>query len=390
MKFSCKTSELLQALQLVSRAIGGQQTLPILNNVLVEVEGKRCVISATDLELSIVTSFEANIENEGAITVPAKAILNFAQYNSDAEVLLETSGGNQLKCTSTHAKTLIAGESATEYPTITPIENEETFTIGAEPLLDALHMVTFASAKSTLRPVLSGVYLRAEKGNLIFVSTDSYRLSEYRVPLSTGKADLSCIIPAKVLEELKAVLGSKKGEESKKEKEEKKEKKGKDHQATATIEIALSNQQIELRAGRTRLLSRLIDGKFPDYQQIIPKEATTKVTVPVRELLTVIRRMHYFAKEINNNITFRFLGGKMQMTTPQTQMGKDEATLEVSQSGKENKIALSSSYLLDFLNHMENEEVEVQITDSMHPAVFRLPGKEFLLHLIMPLRLQEE
>jgi len=348
------------------------------------------VISATDLELSIVTSFEANIENEGAITVPAKAILNFAQYNSDAEVLLETSGGNQLKCTSTHAKTLIAGESATEYPTITPIENEETFTIGAEPLLDALHMVTFASAKSTLRPVLSGVYLRAEKGNLIFVSTDSYRLSEYRVPLSTGKADLSCIIPAKVLEELKAVLGSKKGEESKKEKEEKKEKKGKDHQAAATIEIALSNQQIELRAGRTRLLSRLIDGKFPDYQQIIPKEAKTKVTVPVRELLTVIRRMHYFAKEINNNITFRFSGGKMQMTTPQTQMGKDEATLEVSQSGKENKIALSSSYLLDFLNHMENEEVEVQITDSMHPAVFRLPGKEFLLHLIMPLRLQEE
>lgn len=390
MKFSCKTSELLQALQLVSRAIGGQQTLPILNNVLVEVEGKRCVISATDLELSIVTSFEANIENEGAITVPAKAILNFAQYNSDAEALLETSGGNQLKCTSTHAKTLIAGESATEYPTITPIENEETFTIGAEPLLDALHMVTFASAKSTLRPVLSGVYLRAEKGNLIFVSTDSYRLSEYRVPLSTGKADLSCIIPAKVLEELKAVLGSKRGEESKKEKEEKKEKKGKDHPAAATIEIALSNQQIELRAGRTRLLSRLIDGKFPDYQQIIPKEAKTKVTVPVRELLTVIRRMHYFAKEINNNITFRFSGGKMQMTTPQTQMGKDEATLEVSQSGKENKIALSSSYLLDFLNHMENEEVEVQITDSMHPAVFRLPGKEFLLHLIMPLRLQEE
>lgn len=390
MKFSCKTSELLQALQLVSRAIGSQQTLPILNNVLIEVEGKRCVISATDLELSVVTSFEANIENEGAITMPAKAILNFAQYNSDAEVLLETSGGNQLKCTSTHAKTLIAGESATEYPTITPIENEETFTIGAEPLLDALHMVTFASAKSTLRPVLSGVYLRAEKGNLIFVSTDSYRLSEYKVPLSTGKADLSCIIPAKVLEELKAVLGSKRGEETKREKEEKKEKKGKDHPEAATIEIALSNQQIELRAGRTRLLSRLIDGKFPDYQQIIPKETKTKVTVPVRELLTVIRRMHYFAKEINNNITFHFSGGKVHMTTPQTQMGKDEATLEVSQSGKENKIALSSSYLLDFLNHMENEEVEIQITDSMHPAVFRLPEKEFLLHLIMPLRLQEE
>src|SRR3990167_9751906 len=120
MKFSCSTSDLLQALTLVSRAIGSQQALPILGNILMVAEGKRCTVSATDLELSIVTSFEAKIENEGSITVPAKAILNFAQYNNDPEVLLETSEGTQLKCTSKHAKTLISGEVATEYPTISP------------------------------------------------------------------------------------------------------------------------------------------------------------------------------------------------------------------------------------------------------------------------------
>ncbi|MCF7844771.1 MAG: DNA polymerase III subunit beta [Kiritimatiellales bacterium] len=386
MKFSCQTSELLKALHLVSRAISGQQALPILGNILIEVEGKRCTVSATDLELSIVTSFEASIENEGAITVPSKAILNFAQYNTDDEVLLETSEGTQLKCTSKHAKTIIAGEAASEYPTITSIEKEVTFSLETAPLLDALHMVTFASAKSTLRPVLSGVYLRAEKGKLVFVATDSYRLSEYSIPMEGASSDISCIIPAKVLEELKSALGSKKDDGKKDNNEEEDDKK----KEAPKVEISLSNQQIELSVGQTRLLSRLIEGKFPDYQQIIPKDSNTKVKISVKELLTVVKRMHYFAKEINNNLTFNFKKDSLHINTPQTQIGTDEATLDVSVDGSANKIALSSSYLLDFLTHVDDEEVEVHITDSMHPAVFHSPSEEHSLHLIMPLRLQEE
>ncbi|HCI04056.1 MAG: DNA polymerase III subunit beta [Candidatus Peribacteraceae bacterium] len=385
MKFSSPTSELLNSLHLVSRAISNQQALPILGNILIEAEGKRCTVSATDLELSIITSFEANIENEGSITVPAKAILNFAQYNTDDEVLLETSEGTQLKCTSAHAKTIIAGEAASEYPTISPVEKEESFSIESGPLINALNMVTFASAKSTLRPVLSGVYLRAEKDNLIFVATDSYRLSEYRVPMKGGKTDLSCIIPAKVLEELKGIIGSRK--EERKGNEEKEEKKEAD---IRKVEIAMSSQQIELNVGPTKLLSRLIEGKFPDYQQIIPKETKTKVIISTKELTTVIKRMHYFAKEINNNLTFGFAKNKVYITTPQTQMGKDEADLDVSVDGNANKIALSSSYLLDFLTHVTGDEVEVHVTDSMHPAVFHIPSDDQCLHLVMPLRLQED
>src|SRR3989344_8615158 len=163
MKFSCKKEDLLQALNLVSRAIGSQQALPILGNILMEAEGKRCTVSATDLELSIITSFESKIENEGSLTIPAKAILNFAQYNNDPEVLLETSEGTQLKCTSNHAKTFIAGEAATEYPTIAAVEKLTSFSLPLSPLLHALHLVTFSSTRTSLRPVLSGVYLRSEK-----------------------------------------------------------------------------------------------------------------------------------------------------------------------------------------------------------------------------------
>jgi len=386
MKFLCKTSQLQQALNLVSRAISHQQALPILGNVLIHVEGKRCTVSATDLELSIVTSFEAKIENEGKITVPAKAILNFAQYNSDEEVLLETHEGTQLRLTSAHAKTVISGEAASEYPTISRIEKETSFTLEAQPLLEALHMVTFASAKTTLRPVLSGVYIHTDKDNLILVATDSYRLSEYTLPINGDTADISCIIPTKVLEELKNILGSYKNE-----------KKSKDSDDVAletdvaTITIVLSHQQIEVTVGYTQLLSRLIDGKFPNYKQIIPTDKKTKIAINTKELATITKRMHYFAKETNNNLTFTAhkSDNTVHITTPHTQAGRDEATLDVELSGEDNKIAISSSYLLDFLGHINDDVVEIHLTDSMHPAVFHLPSNNNLLHLIMPLRIQE-
>mgnify|MGYP003978668795 CR=1 FL=1 len=387
MKFLCKTSNLLQALNLVSRAISNQQALPILGNVLIKVEGKRCQISATDLELSIITSFEANIENEGSITIPAKAIVNFAQYNNDDEVLLETSEGTQLKCTSAHAKTVIAGEAASEYPTISPIDREINFSLEAKPLLEELHMVTFASAKTTLRPVLAGVYVHTEKDNLILVATDSYRLSEYTIKTDTIGGDVSCIIPAKVLEELKSILSSYKGDKKEKNEDGDSAPKGN----TPTITIALSAQQIEIKVGNTQLLSRLIDGKFPDYKQIIPDNKTTKASVKTKDLATMAKRMHYFAKETNNNLTFtvRKSDNTIHIATPHTQAGRDEATLDIELTGEDNKIALSSSYLLDFLGHVDDDVIQMHLTDSMHPAVFHVPSNENLLHLIMPLRIQE-
>jgi DNA polymerase-3 subunit beta len=388
MKFSCNTQDFLSALHLVSRAIGSQQALPILGNILMEAEGRRCTVSATDLELSIITHFDARIENEGSITIPAKAILNFAQYNPDPEVLLETSEGTQLKCTSKHAKAVIAGEAASEYPTIAAVDRQISFTLEAEPLLQALHMVTFASAKTTLRPVLSGVYFKLEKGKLTLVATDSYRLSEYSMETKGGDGEVACIIPTKILDELRVVLSAslKNMESGKDAKEEGKDEAGK--MKHMEVEIFLSKQQIEMHVGSVRLLSRLIEGKFPDYKQILPKEAGTKVLFATHELLTAVKRMHYFAKEMNNNLTFHCEKGQTRLVTPQTQAGKDEATLTTELSGGDNKIALSSSYLLDFLTRIDVDNVEMRMQDNLHPAVFVLPQNPRFLHLIMPLRMQ--
>lgn len=386
MKFSCKTPELLQALQLASRAISSQQALPILGNVLLEAKGGMCSVSATDLELSVVTSFKAATETDGSLTVPAKAILNFAQYNGDPEVMLESTDGNRLKCGSKKSKTVIAGEAADDFPTIASVERKGGFSIGSHELLDALGLVTFTSAKSSLRPVLSGAYLHSQDGKLVLVSTDSYRLSEYVIPSVELPPELSCIIPVKVLDEVRTAISArkpaKKDESEEGAKSEQPKEKG-------DIEVVLSPQQIQIDVGQTKFLSRLIEGKFPPYQQIIPKGDATTVMVSVSELTSAVKRMHYFAKEVNNNLTFHFSSGQMHIATPQTQLGKDESTLGAEVNGNDTKIALSSSYLLDFLGHIDEDQVEIKVSDSMHPAVFRLPGREKFLHLIMPLRMQE-
>jgi DNA polymerase III subunit beta len=384
MKFLCKTSDLLQSLQQVSRAISSQQALPILGNILCKVSGTKCTVSATDLELSIITSFDAKIEREGSVTIPAKAILNFAQYNSDPDVTIEVTDSNQVKCSSAHGKSVLSGEAAAQYPTIPDVEQKTALSIEAGPMLDALHLVTFTSAKTSLRPVLSGIFVRLEKDSMTMVGTDSYRLSECKLSHASAE-EISCIVPVKVLDELKSVLGSKKGaaKDTAEEGGEKKEK------SPLTVEMILSQQQIELRVGETRLLSRLIEGKFPPYQEIIPKQAGTVVTLSAKELLTAVKRMHYFAKEMNNNITFHFGNGQAHLATPQTAIGKDEATITADVEGPETKIALSSSYLLDFLGHIDADQLKISVLDAMHPAVFRLPLNERFLHLIMPLRIQE-
>jgi len=386
MKFTSATQDLLSALQLVSRAISSQQALPILGNILFKAEGGTCTVSATDLELSIVTSFDATVETPGSITIPAKAILNFAQYNSDPEVTLETVELTQLKCTSAHGKTMLSGEKASEYPSLPTVENKTAFALDAASLLEALHLVTFTSARTSLRPVLSGVYLRTEGPEFILVATDSYRLSEYKIKADAEGGDISCIIPVKVLDELKTMLAAKKPAKRSPTEEEVKEG---TREEAIPVRVTLGTQQIEITVGNTHLLSRLIEGKFPDYRQIIPKEAPTKTFISTRDLSTATKRMHYFAKEMNNSLTFSIKPSEVHVQTPQTQLGRDEATLPAETTGADGKIALSSSYLLDFLAHIDGEQVEMRVMDSMHPAVFHLPGNEKFLHLIMPLRLQE-
>jgi DNA polymerase-3 subunit beta len=202
--------------------------------------------------------------------------------------------------------------------------------------------------------------------------------------------EISCIIPAKVLEELRVIVGGQAFDEGDGDREAKKTKKKEAKTKEQKLDVSLSSQQIEVHVGPTRLLSRLIDGKFPNYQQILPKDKKTSFMVSTNELLTAVKRMHYFAKETNNNITFSVERGSMTLTTQETQLGKDESIIAVESEGENNKIALSSSYLIDYLSHVASDKLQVELTDHQHPALFRIPEDTRSLHLIMPLRMSGE
>ena len=383
MKFSCSTIELQKILQIVSRAISSQQALPILSNILITAENGKCTFSATDLEISIIALVQVSIEEEGSITVPAKAIVNFAQYNSDPTVTLEVVNTNQLKCTSLKAKTIISGENAKDFPTISNISTETEFVLPSMVFLDALQKVTFAAAKNTLRPVLSGVLFSIKEGTVTLVATDSYRLSECKISCKNSSLAMTCIIPVKVLEELKNAISVFTKNDKIDTSADKPE-----NQKVPEVRIKISAQQVEFSIESVSFLSRLIEGKFPNYEQIIPKESKTVAAIQTQDLTSVVKRMHYFAKEMNNNITCTLNSDGVHLCTTQTQIGQDEATISSELTGDEVKIALSSLYLLDFLSHIRGDTIVMKVSDSMHPAVFNLPGNTEFLHLIMPLRLQ--
>ena len=280
---------------------------------------------------------------------------------------------------------MIAGESASGFPTINSIQKETSITLPLFPLLKGLNLVTFSCAKTTSRPVISGVFMKVDHKKLFLVGTDSYRLSEYTMPIDTPPStNISCIIPARFLEELKGVIALSRGKNDAIEAGANKEKK------EDVIEMHLGSQQIEVSLGSTRLISRLIDGKFPDYTQVLPKERHTLVSVSVKDLLSAVKRMHYFAKEQSNNITFSFSKDGVHLMTRQTQLGQDESSIIAAVDGKDTKIAISSTYLIDFLSRIDNNTIIIELSDKMHPAVFKIPGSESYLHLIMPLRMIEE
>lgn len=374
MHITCSTSVLQSALAQVGRAISSQQTLPILGNILLEAKDGVCTMSATDLELSIVTKFAATVQQEGSITIPAKALQHYAQYTSDPEITLKVEG-THVHCQSARSKTQLLGEKATEYPRISSPEEGTEFSVELVPLLEALQLTTFSCSRNSLRPVLSGVLFTLENGKLLLAATDSFRLSETSID-AQGDGAVRAIVPVKVLEELRAVMGGKK------------DKEGNDD-APLRLKIRLHAQQASFSAGDTHIVSRLIEGSFPPYTQIIPKERTMRAHFVAKDLLTAVRRMHYFAKEMNNTITFALKDGKALLSTPETPLGKDEAELSIESEGGDTTIALSSSYLLDFLSRLPEEGVMMEVQDSMHPAVFRIPTRDHTLHLIMPLRLSQ-
>lgn len=368
MKVIISQNSLLESLKTVSRAVSGQNTLPVLGNILIRAEGKKVYFAATNLELSITTSCEATVKNEGAITVPAKVLTSYTSLlGKGDDVELTATDGATLEIKSETSKTKIKGISADEFPSIAKVDAGTKLELDAKDFRTAVHQVAFAAQENSSRPILAGVYFGAEKSELRMAATDSYRLSEKVLKLGAAVDAKKCVIPVRaVFEADRLVSGSE-----------------------DPVRITVGDNQVMFTVGGTQLTSRLIDGQFPDYQQIIPKKTTTTLDVDRAAFELAVRRVSIFAKQNNQHMKLEVLAdGSLTVSTDATEIGEERTTIPVKITGGANMIALNADYVLDVLGALSGDDtIQVELDSKMSPAVVKKTGSTDFVHLVMPLKM---
>ncbi|PKL36455.1 DNA polymerase III subunit beta [Candidatus Peregrinibacteria bacterium HGW-Peregrinibacteria-1] len=367
MKFLCKRRDLDYALNVVSKAISPNNTLPVLNNILIRAEGNQVFFSATNLEIAISCHVDADIKAEGKTTVPAKLITSYVALLTDEQLELHSGASNVLEINSTTSNTKINCISAEEFPLIPKVDKDIEFMLNVDDLGKAINETVFAASMNASRPVLTGVYFASMENGVKLVATDSYRLAESKIDLGNSfNADFKCVVPGRTLMELGKILM-------------KAEAKG--------IKINISNNQILFSVDGVELISRLIDGQFPDYNKIISNESKTVFKVKVEDISLVVKRVSLFARENNNSVKLNVEGdGKLLVKSEETKVGEEKGEVLIESTGENNSIALNAQYLLDVLSYIGDDKVEIKLNDRTSPAHIKPVDRDNYLYIIMPLK----
>lgn len=370
MKIKCKQKDLAFALNVVNRAVSPNTTLPVLNNILIKAQGKKLYFSATNLEVAM-TFFIDDVEvfNEGAITIPSKLITNYISLLKDEEVELKLEEGLNLSIKTPLSHTKIKGINHSEFPVIPEVEKGQQFSIDSKLFGTAINQTAFAASTNVSRPVLTGILFKLDKDHLWMVATDSYRLSEKGVTTKKGVTEeVNCIIPSRTVMELGKILGL---------------------FDSGTLDCQITKNQILFSIGNLKIISRLIEGNFPDYKKIIPSSSKTKIKVNVNELVLAVKKVSLFVQETNNNIKVSVTNnGKLIVSTDETQIGEGTAEVDVEIDGENNKIALNAQYILDVLGHINDETINLAIDNKLAPVTINPAKKDVeYTHIIMPLKL---
>lgn len=385
MKLSVLQENLAKGLGIVSRSVSTKAQLPALSNILLATDKGRLKLSATNLETGINYWLGAKIEKEGTISIPAKILTEFVSSLPSEKIELEIKDNSlNLICSSYSAN--FVGLPASEFPSVPTLKDKETFSFPSGELLKSISQVAFAAASDEGRPVLTGVLFQIKEDNLVLVATDGYRLSFKQMGKAKGVLAVKefkkgLIIPSRTLSEVGKILSDQEQEKG------------------IGLAITPSSNQIIFSTIEAEIVSRLIEGSFPEFEKIIPEKGTTKVILEKGEFIRAVRTASIFARESANIVKFKISaksgsasGGqnsKFKISANAPQVGENLIELEVKQDGENNNIAFNSRYLLDFLNSLDSEQVSFEMTTPLNPGVFRPVGDSSYLHIIMPVRVQE-
>lgn len=369
MKLTVTQENLARGLQVVSRAVSTRSTLPVLNNVLLRTEDAGLKLTATNLEIGITYWVPGKIEDGGSLTVPARLLADIVTGLPANELVdLELQGQDTLFVKAGRFSTRIKGIDAEEFPAIPTAGERPTTRIAQKSLRESLDEVTFAAATDEARPILTGVLARFEGDKLTLAAADNYRIAVKTIAVLDAVEETSVVIPARSLHELSRVLT--------------------DTDDPVELMLSHSRNQILFHLEGVDLVSRLIDGQFPNYQQVLPKGFTTRATVDRDQLLQAVRLASLIASSSANIIKIH-VGKDSEVgikVSAAADVGDNQSEVEASVEGDGTTIAFNSRYLIDVLNNVDTDQFSLELNGPLSPGVFRPVEDGAYVHVIMPVK----
>ena len=371
MKITISKEELSQGVQTIQSALSSRTTLPILLNFLMETEDKKVKVVSTDLEMGVKHYIKADIESDGSITIPAKKfadILHSLPEAEDVELTVDAGGKVSLKCG--RSRFGIVGAPKSEYPVLPDFNKASAFELPAGLIAGMVKKTIFAASSDETRHVLNGVFWSAKKGQLEMVATDGRRLAVVAKKALPKEKEFAVIVPTKVLSELLRLCSLLDiGEDS-----------------TEPMMTAVTDNQITFQLKGTTLLSRLVGGSFPNYEQVIPSKREVIFTAGTKELLAVTKRASLCAVDRGGSVKYALKKGLLHVTSS-SQANEFNEDLAVQYDGAEFSVAFNPQFVMDALKHVDGEKVTVAMTSPVNPALFEPVGGGDYKFVVMPMRL---
>ncbi|MBI2764067.1 MAG: DNA polymerase III subunit beta [Chloroflexi bacterium] len=371
MKLSVMQENLARGLSVVSRAVSTRSTLPVLANVLLRTEDAGLKLTATNLEIGITYWVPGKIESDGATTVPAKLLTDLVNSLQGGDRIdLELGAGETLDLHCGRFESHIKGIDAEEFPAIQTTGERPTTRIAQNVLRRALEETAFAAATDEARPILTGVLCRFEGDTVTLAAADNYRIAVKTIPVLDSVADTSVVVPARALTELMRVLS--------------------DSEAPVEIVLAQARNQILFHLEGVDLVSRLIDGQFPNYQSVMPQSHTTRAVLDREELLRAVRPAALIAHESANIVKLQVSSGADAdagiTVSANAEVGDHVGQVEASVEGDGTTIAFNAKYLADVLTNVNADQFALELQGPLAPGVFKPIGDDQYVHVVMPVR----
>ncbi len=363
MKFSVTKEKLLECLQQVQNVVSTRTTLPILSNVLLQTNGSEVRLTTTDLDVGVRGSFEATIEKEGATTLPARRLFTIIRELPSSEIQFDVDGKNAASIRSGQSYFKILGLPEEEFPPLPKFDDSKVVTIRQKDLRDGLRKTSYAISTDETRYVLNGVLFSFKDNKLTLVATDGRRLAMLDIDLEFPRShEADIIIPTKAVTELQRLLTD-----------------------DGDVRVSVGSGQIAFDLNNTLLVSKLIEGNYPNYRQVIPGEMKERVTLERETFLNSLRRVSLLASDKSNSIKLNFSKNNIDITANTPEVGEAKESLAVVYKGREFSIAFNPEFLMAPLRNLTEDEVFLDLIDEMSPGVIKIQSP--FLYVLMPMRI---